>query len=303
MARLPLAPLVALVVVQLSFASLAVVGKYALLAGLPPLAIAAIRVVFAGLLLSTLALGRAQERIPPRDLALLAGLSLLGVVGNQLLFILGLERTTAVNASILITTIPVFTLLVAVLLGREHFNRARTLGVAVALVGTLALLRAERFDLDDRLVVGNLLVVLNALSYSFYLVLARRILQRYRSITVVAWTFLFGTLVIVPLGTPHVVEAAERHLFTAAAWAALVWIILVPSVLAYALNNYALKRIQSSTVGGFVFLQALFGTLMALAFLPSETLDVRTAVAGLAIVAGVLIVASTEPRSPKPAIP
>ncbi len=293
----PLGPMMALVVVQFSFASLAVAGEYTLDAGVPPLALAAIRVLFASLLLATIALARFHEHIPWTDVAKLAGLSLLGVVFNQILFLEGLERTTAIDASILIVTIPVFTLAVAVLLGRERFNRSRALGVTIALAGTLALLRVERFALDDQVVLGNILVILNCLSYSFYLVLARDILQRYRSIPVVAWTFLLGALLMVPLGTPDFADARNAGVFTTGVGLALVWIILVPSVVSYSLNNFALKRLHASTVGAFVMLQPLFGTLMALAVLPGEHLDVRTAIAGALILAGVLVVARSEART------
>lgn len=291
-------PFVALLVVQFSFATLAVVGKDVLLRGLPPLALVSIRVLFASLLLGALALARAQERISWPDLARFAGLALLGVVLNQLLFIEGLERTTAVNASILIVTIPVFTLLVAVLLGRERFETRAAVGVGVALAGTLALLRIERFSVDDSVVVGNLLIVLNCLSYSFYLVLSRPLLRRHPSILVVAATFLLGAIPLVPLGTPDVVDAGRAGVFEAIVWLELVWIILVPSVAAYALNNYALKRLRSSTVASFVFLQPVFGILLAIVLLPGERLDSRTTFAGALILAGVALIVRHERLRP-----
>lgn len=291
-------PLIALLIVQFSFATLAVIGKDVLLAGMPPLALVAIRVLFASLLLGTLALARARERIPWSDLARFAGLSLLGVILNQLLFIEGLKRTTAVNASILIVTIPVFTLLVAVLVGRERFERRAAVGVGVALLGTLTLLHVERFSTTNSLVVGNLLIVLNCLSYSFYLVFSRPLLQRHPSLLVVAATFLMGAIVLVPLGLPDVIGAADAGVFSARVWAELVWIILVPSVVAYALNNYALKRLRSSTVASFVFLQPVFGILLAIAWLPNERLDTRTILAGALILAGVALVVRAERARP-----
>jgi drug/metabolite transporter (DMT)-like permease len=297
-ARAPAAPILALVVVQFSFATLAVVGKDALLLGLPPLALAGLRVFFAGLILTTLAFTRSRDRVAWTDIATLAGLSFLGVAANQLLFIEGLQRTTAINASILIVTIPVFTLLVAVVLGREAFDAKRAIGVGVALVGTLTMLHVERFDLGRDVVVGNLLVVLNCLSYSFYLVLSRPVLQRMPSISVVASTFVLSSPILLPLAVPGTVHAAEAGVFTPRLWADLVWIVLVPSVVAYALNNYALKRLRASSVAGFVFLQPVFGILLALWLLPSETLGARTILAGALILGGVLLLVRAERARP-----
>lgn len=291
----PWAPLVALVIVQLSFGSLAAAGKYAIEHGIPPLAIAALRVSIAATILAAVAVARKTQRVPGRDIARLAGLALLGVVFNQILFLEGLERTTAVNASILIVLIPVFTLLIAVLLGRETFDGRRLFAVGLALAGTLALLRAERFDLANDLILGNVLVVLNCLSYSWYLVLARPVLQRHSSSTVVAWTFLLAAVPMAPLGVPDILAAAPR--FTPPVIGALLWIILVSTVFAYGLNNYALRRLHASTVGGFVFLQPLFGIGVALALLPGESLEPRAVVAGLAILAGVVLLSRTKPVS------
>lgn len=293
----------ALVLVQFAFASLAVVGKDALARGLPPLALASIRVLLASLLLAGVALLRFRLHVPWPDLLRLAVLSILGVVLNQLLFIEGLARTTAVNATVLIATIPVFTLLVAIVLGRERFHARRAAGVAVALLGTLVMLRAERFDPSDRVVLGNVLVVLNCLSYSFYLVLSRPLLQRLPSPVVVAWTFLLGALVLVPIGLGDAAGAVRAHDLTPRVLLDLAWIVVVASVLAYLLNNYALKRLRASTVASFVFLQPAFGVALALLLLPDEHLDARTLVAALVILAGVALVVRTEGIAvpPKPA--
>lgn len=298
-------PLLALVVVQLAFATLAVAGKFVLLAGLPPLTLAGLRVLFSALVLSTAVVSHAHERVAARDLWTLAGLSLLGVVFNQLLFIEGLARTTAIDAGILIVTIPVFTLVIATLLRHEHFNRSRAAGVLVAFVGALVLLRVEDFRLSDDVILGNLFILLNCLSYSFYLVLSRRILRRYRSGTVVAWTFLLGALVMTPLGMPDLVRVLPQHVFTAKVLVALVWIVVVGTGLAYALNTYALKRLPASTVAGFIFLQPLAIVVLALLFLPGERLEPRTLVAALLTISGVLQLARASPvvRVPEPASP
>lgn len=297
----PFRPLAALVLVQFSFASLAVVGKVAVEAW-GPLPVAGLRMFFASLFLAALALAATRE-VPRRaDLAKLFGLSLLGITLNQLLFLEGLSRTSAINATILIATIPVFTTLLAILLGKERARPLRLFGIAVAFAGALALIGLHRWDLRDENTVGNVLVVANALCYSFYLVLSRPMLNRYRSTTVVAWTFLFGALLILPLAVPELVAVLRGPLEPRIVWA-MVWIILVPSVLAYSLNNYALKRVESSTVAVYVFLQPLIGVALALLVLPEEHLTLPAIVGGLGILLGVILVSATERFEPVAAIP
>ena len=293
-------PFAALLFVQFSFASLAVVGKVAVEA-LPPIVVAGLRMFFASLFLAAAGIA-ARDRPTGPDLLKILGLSLLGIVFNQLLFLEGLERTTAVNASILVATIPIFTTALAVAFRREALNATRLTGIGVALAGALVLLGVESFDVRSSTQVGNLMIVLNSLSYSFYLVLSRPLLHKYRSITVVAWTFLFGSVLIAPLAAFRSVTV-DFGAVPSLVWWAMAWIIVVPSVLSYSLNNYALKRVRSSTVATYVFLQPLIGVALALALLPEETLPLRSLLGGLLILGGVIVVSRTERAEPVVAIP
>jgi len=117
----------ALASAQAGFALFPIFGKIAL-ASIPPLAFSALRVVGAVLILDAYRLSREREKIRPSDRKRLLVYGLLGVSFNQILFILGLSLTTAINTTILTATIPVFTLAAAALLGRESLTaRSMTL--------------------------------------------------------------------------------------------------------------------------------------------------------------------------------
>jgi drug/metabolite transporter (DMT)-like permease len=292
-------PFVALIFVQFFFASLAVVGKIAL-DTFPPLMVAAMRLFLASLFLAALALSVRREALPLGDAVQLFGLALLGIVFNQLLFLGGLARTTAINASILIATIPVFTTFFAILMGHERARVVRVGGIGLALVGAITVVGIQGFELGGGHALGNVLVTLNSLSYSLYLVLSRNLLRRYRSTTIVAWTFLFGALVVTPLGALRAVSFDFSNV-PAIAWWAMAWIVIVPSVLSYSLNTYALKRIHSSTVASYIFLQPVFGIIMAYLVL-DDVLTLQAAVGGLLVLAGVILVSRSEAVEPMAAI-
>lgn len=300
MDRATLKPFIALLFVQFFFASLAVVGKIAL-DTFPPILVAAMRLFFASLFLAAIALAVQRERMPLRDAAQLFGLALLGIVFNQLLFLGGLSRTSAANASILIATIPIFATFFAILLGQEAPKLVRIGGIAVSLLGALAILGIQGFDLRSDYALGNLLVILNSLSYAMYLVLSRGLLRRYRSTTIVAWTFLFGAITVAPLGAWKA-TTFDFSQVPPIAWWAMAWIIMVPSVFAYSLNTYALKRIHSSTVATYIFLQPLFGVALAYLIL-DDRLTLQTALGGLLVLAGVVLVSRSEAVEPMATIP
>ena len=161
-------------------------------------------------LLAARALMRPRERVAPRHLAELAVCAFFGITANMLLFIAGLARTTATNAIVIGTTIPVFTVGVAVVARKEAATLAKVIGLAVACLGAMAIVGAARFEAGSGRLLGNLFIVGNSLSFSIYLVISRRLLSIYSPMTVVAWTFVFGALGILPFGAPSLVAAAPH---------------------------------------------------------------------------------------------
>lgn len=278
----------ALVAVQLLFAALPVAGKVAL-GSLEPTVFVAIRVVGAALLLVALAWLVHRPELPsPSDLARLAIFAIFGVVLNQVLFIIGLDFTTAVNTSLLLTVIPVFTYLIALAMGAERIDLQRAAGILVAMGGVLVLLDPRRFDLSDEFLVGNLLILANTLAYSFYLVISRPILSRIEPLTVIAGVFTFGAAMVVPLALWQAPDVAAWQLEGRTA-GVMAFVILGPTVSVYALNLFALARVPSSTVAAFIYLQPVTGVLLA-AWLLGEAVPTRTILAGALVLLGVALV-------------
>lgn len=254
--------------------------------GLPPLSLAALRALGAALILGLVA-GRRLFAVPARELGWLALFALLGVIANQVLFLEGLSRTSQINAAVLIATIPVFTTGFALALRKERASALRLFGIAVGLGGALLLAGIERFDLSDRRLVGNLLILANAAAWSLHLVLARPVLQRLDPLVVLAWMFLFGALALVPAGVGPLLAAWPD--VPAVSWQALAWIVAVPTALSYLLNIRALREAESSQVAIFTYLQPLVAGVLAWG-LAGERLTLRTGAAALLIFVGVGLV-------------
>ena len=282
-------PHLALIAVQLLFGSWPIVGKIALRA-LPSTGLVAFRV--GGATLAFLVLQRALSRaqvISKQDYARLALYSLLGVVLNQLLFVKGLSLTSSViNATLIGTTIPVFTLLVGITLGYDAVSFRKALGIIVAAAGVIYLVDPMRADFSSAKTVGNLLLVANSLSYGAYIAISKDILKRYGALTVITWIFVFGSLVTIPVG---VYGLASTPLETAGVgvWLAVLYIILAPTVGAYYLNAWALQRVAPSTVAVYIYLQPLIAFALAPLIL-GESWSSRTWLASLLIFAGVAVV-------------
>jgi drug/metabolite transporter (DMT)-like permease len=268
---------------QVGFALFPIFGKLALVS-IPPFAFAAFRVVGAVVILDAVRLSRTREPVRPADRRRLLLYGLLGVSFNQILFILGLSLTTAINTSILTATIPVFTLAAAVALRREGMSARAAAGIALAGAGALALLNAQHFDWASESSRGVLLLLLNCTSYSLYLVLSRPILAHYHVATFTAAVFRYGALLIVLAALPDLSRFAPARV-PALAWQCLAAVIVFCTAIPYLLNSWALARTHASHVAFYVFLQPVITTALAILVL-GEAFTGRTAIAAALIFAG-----------------
>lgn len=291
-----LAPHLALVAVQCMFATWPVVAKGWVLPVLPPSVLALLRVAGATAIL--LAIGRIRGMAPIEgrgDIARLALYAVLGVAANQLLFVEGLARTTAVNAQVIGTSIPVFTLMFGALLGLDRITPRKLLGIALAAGGAVYLVGPERVlaswggpDGGATMALGNAMIVVNALGYALYLVLSKPLIQKYGTITVIVWVFGIGALLITPFGVASYVSNGVAAEPTWRVWAAVAYIILFPTVGSYVLNAWALGRSRPSVVAVYVYLQPLLTGALA-AVLLAEPLDPRAIPAAAMIFTGVAL--------------
>lgn len=283
------APHVALFMVQVMFGTWPIFGKMALRV-LPPTALVAFRVAGGAVAFLILQRIMGSVRIVNRkDYARLALYSILGVVLNQFLFVKGLSYTTVINATLLGTTIPIFTLLVCLFMGLDRISLSRIFGIILAAAGVIYLVDPMRADFSANTTLGNILIVANSLSYGAYIAISKDLLKRYGALAVITWIFIFGTVFTLPVGAWSVAGSDSVQNAGAFIWLIVLYIILVPTVGAYYLNAWALARVEPSTVAVYIYLQPLIAFILAPLVL-NEPLNSRTWIAALLIFAGVAIV-------------
>jgi drug/metabolite transporter (DMT)-like permease len=271
----------ALLAVQASFSGLHVVGKM-VLDDVPPLALACLRVLFATPVLLLIAARRGAKVPELRWLPKLALLGFLGVFLNQVLFIVGLSYTTPTNAAILMTSVPAFAVGVAALLGLERIGPYRLAGVILAICGALVILDPTRFSLGESTLLGNLLILLNCLSFATFLVLQRPILRHLPWQTVIAGAFVFGSLGVLAVGGTTLGQLSASSL-AASTWMGILYIMVFPTTLSYLINSWAIQRSSALLAAAYTTLQPLLTALLSRLFL-AEVLTWRQAL-GFALIA------------------
>jgi drug/metabolite transporter (DMT)-like permease len=282
------APHLALVAVQVMFGTWPIFGKIALRT-LSSTSLVGFRIFGAAIIFSLLQRKLGELRnLPKRVLAWVTLSSLLGVVFNQLLFVKGLSLTTAINATLLTTTIPIFTLIVSIALGYDRASIRNVLGIGIAAAGVIYLVDPLRANFSAQTTLGNVLIIINSFSFGAYIAVSRNLFRRYGALNVITWIFLIGALVTLPIsayswsteGLPNV---------GAGVWLAVAYIILVPTVGAYYLNSWAITRVSPSIVAVYIYLQPLLAFGLAPLVL-GERLNSRTLLACALIFAGVAVV-------------
>jgi drug/metabolite transporter (DMT)-like permease len=276
----------ALLLVQILFGLWPVAGA-AVLTLMDPPALIGFRLMLGAPLLALVA-RLFTERPPARaDLLRLAVLGGLGISINQLFFAEGLARAGPVNASLSILLLPAITLVIAVLARLERPRPLQLVGVVIAFAGAALLLKIERLDLRDRVVVGNLMLLANTTAYALYIVGARPVVTRLGTLRTMAWVFVFGAIEAAPLTVPAILRV---HWLSLPPWAigALAFILFGATLATYLLNAYALKRVESSTVAVYVYVQPVVASLAGWAFLRVLP-TARTLIAGAVIVVGVAL--------------
>jgi drug/metabolite transporter (DMT)-like permease len=266
-----------------------------------PLAFAYLRVLGGAVVLSLLVnVGRASARpgraearpTSPEDRKLVVLFSLLGVVLNQTLFLTGLSFTDAHVAAILITTIPVLTLAVAMIAGRERATPMKVGGIVLAGAGALLVVGGEGAFGSMHALIGAALITGNCLAYALYLVVSKPAMARLSPRLVTARMFGYASVMMLPIaGVP-----LARQSWTTIpprAWFALALVIIGPTVAAYWINAWTLRYADASTVATYVYVQPVLTAILAMMFL-GERIRAIAIVAAAMIFAGV---AMTSRRS------
>jgi drug/metabolite transporter (DMT)-like permease len=287
----------ALVLVQVFFGIHYFATKL-LLEFIAPRAWAALRITGAAILLMSWNLLVLRGRRPRgAQWGWLALFAVFGVIINQILFVEGLSRTTPSHSSIINSLIPVLTLVFALALRRETWTSRRLVSIVLSLGGVLVLLRVENLRFDQDWVIGDLLTLANATSFSFFLVISKRYFERHGALGSTAWLLALGAV-----GTTLVasgpLQQVDLRQFDWRFWGLAAYAIIFATTLAYVLNSYALRHVDSSLVALFIYLQAPIATFLSVTFL-HEPLTVRFLLAAAAIFTGVFFAVSGKRPRPE----
>ena len=254
-----------------------------------PFALVSLRSISAAILFWITSLFIPKEPVNRRDLLYMFGCSFFGVVINQTLFLVGLDMTTPINSSIILSTNPIFAFVFAALILRERITFLKGTGLAIGLSGVLLLiLQNGTPDLASTTFLGDVYTLVNTISWAFYTVIIKRMLEKYHPVTVMKWTFLFGMLTNIPVGY-HQWITTDWSSIPMIAWLQIGFVIVGATYLGYLLIAFGLRQLSPTIVSTYTYIQPIIAAYLA-TLMGQDHIDLVMIISALLIFAGVFVV-------------
>jgi drug/metabolite transporter (DMT)-like permease len=254
-----------------------------------PFALVSFRSVFTAGLFWLTSLFMPKEPVKSKDLLFIFGCSFFGVVINQTLFLVGLDLTSPVNSSILQSTNPIFAFVFAAIILKENITFLKGAGLAIGLAGVLLLiLQNGTPDVASSTFLGDIFCLVNTVSWAFYTVIIKSMLEKYHPVTVMKWTFLFGMITNLPVGY-HQWSTTDWSAIPLKGWLGIGFVVIFATYLGYLLIVYGLRRLSPTIVSTYTYTQPVLAAYIA-TIMGQDHIDVIMVISALLIFAGVFVV-------------
>jgi len=227
-----------------------------------------------------------RHPLSARDFRILAALGAC-LAFNQGLFVYGLYYTTVAHSALIIAIGPVNILWFAVLIGLERFTLNKVAGVALAFGGVALLAAGHGFASHDPTLYGDVLTLCGSLCFATYVIICKRITGRFDTITLAAWPFYFGALVLSPVAV-YQIQHTDWSRVGGFGWTAILYAGLGSSLTAYLIWTWALHHLAASRLGVFTYVQPVLGTVIGV-YLLHEAYNGQLALSGAMVLAGVAL--------------
>ena len=217
-------------------------------------------------------------------------LTVLGVIGNsayQILFVLGLERTTATNSSLVLASMPALVAAIGVASATEHLSVNGKRGLILASIGVVLVVAAQGVAFSARTLSGDMLTVVAVVCWAVFTVGVRRLDFPMSPLAITAWTTILGTPVLVAAGAPDLLRM-DWGSTSIGGWGGVAYSSLLSLIFAYVLWNRSIRVVGSNRTAIFACVTPLVATGTAVLVLGERPVPAQLA-GGALVLAGVLL--------------
>lgn len=257
-----------------------------------------LRVLGAAILFWISSLFIKQEKISKKDFVKIGVAAIFGVALNMLTFFKGLSMTTPISGAVIMVTTPILVLSFSAIFLKEKATITKLIGIIIGMIGAIVLISfGKKINGGQNEVLGNFLVFINAASYALYLILVKKLTQKYHPLHLAKWLYTFGLFMVFPFSILQVLEIDITQ-FTTSIWLKITFIIVFTTFVTYLFNLIAISKLKPTTVSIFIYLQPVFATIYAL-LTHSDTLNNIKIIATVLIFLGVYLVTKPSKKDLK----
>ncbi len=272
------------------------IGK-SLLNDLSALSVTTFRMVGAAICFWLLSLFTPKEHVDHHDMVRLFFAALFAVVFNQGIFIFGLSLTSPIDASIVTTTMPIITLIVAAIYLKEPVTNKKVLGIFMGAMGALILIMSSQSGAagGSGNMLGNLLCLISQFSFAIYLTVFRDLTQKYSPVTISKWLFVYASMCYIPFSY----QGIARIDFTALPWENFLqigYVIIFATFLSYICVMTGQRLLRPTIVSMYNYVQPIVATIVAVTF-GMDTFGLSKGFAVLLVFGGVYFVTHSKSRA------
>lgn len=237
-----------------------------------------------------------QEHVGHRDMLKIFFASLFALVFNQGIFIFGLSMTSPIDASIVTTTLPIVTMIVAAIYLKEPITNKKVLGIFVGAMGALILIMSSQaVSSGGGSLVGDLLCLVAQISFSIYLTVFKGLSRRYSAVTINKWMFVYASMCYIPfsyydISTIHWVSISPVAIIQ------VFYVVLGGSFLAYLCIMTAQKLLRPTVVSMYNYMQPIVATVVAI-FMGIGSFGWQKGIAIALVFLGVYIVTQSKSKA------
>lgn len=272
------------------------IGKAAMEAGITGLLLANMRMIGGAVCFWIASVFAPKEKVSSWDLQLLFFASLLGIVCNQGCFTFGLSLTSPVDASIMTTTMPIITMVLAALFLKEPVTSMKVIGIFLGSIGALVLIISNVGNVQEGgSIGGDVLCVAAQLSFACYLTIFKKLIARYNVFTLMKWMFTYAAICFIPFSYRDF-TATDFSSFTSSVWLEVGFVVFFGTFVAYLMMIVGQKTLRPTVVSMYNYVQPVVGSSVAV-FMGLATFGWVKALAAIMIFIGVYVVTQSKSRA------
>ncbi len=289
---------IAMLSANIMWGCMAPISKAVLQSGINPFALTTFRMLGAAIAFWIASLFTPKENVPPKDLALLFFAALFGIVLNQGSFILGVSKTSPIDASIVTTTTPIITMIIAAFYLKEPVTGKKVMGVFIGALGALLLIMGSQQVANGNAsnnIWGDLLCLQAQISFSIYFVLFKELISRYSPITIMKWMFIYASVCCIPFSYRQI-TAIDFSSLPYTVFLGIGFVVLGATFIPYLLISIGQRILRPTVACMYNYIQPIVASVLAVLWGMDHFGPIKI-IAVILVFSGVYIVTQSKSRA------